>query len=221
VLVKSYSVPRFSRLFLQLICLCILLVSVAEAEDSAYGIQLTPFAGYRFGGEFEDRETGETFELDDDTSYGLIFNYPYTDYTEWELYYSQQSTSVDAAGFAVTDNRFDLDVDYLQIGGTYLFEETRLAVPYFVATVGLTKIDPDFEGASSDNFLSFGVGGGWKFFPGSRIGLRLDGRFLGTFIDSDSTIFCQSGQEGGSCAVALKGDLLYQFEMQAGLIVRF
>jgi opacity protein-like surface antigen len=221
MLVKSSSVIGFSRLFLPPFCFYILLASIAHAEDAAYGIQLTPFAGYRFGGEFEDGETGETFEVDDETSYGLIVNYPYTSYTEWELYYSQQSTSVDAAGFIDTDNRFDLDIDYLQIGGTYLFEATPSAVPYFVATVGLTKIDPDLEGASSDNFLSFGVGGGWKFFPTSRVGLRLDGRFLGTFIDSDSKIFCQSGQEGGGCAVALKGDLMYQFEMQAGLIVRF
>jgi hypothetical protein len=221
MLVKTSVLRRFSRLFLPLIYLWVPLAAVAKAEDSACRIQLTPFAGYRFGGEFEDRETGETFELDDDTSYGLIFNYPYTDYTEWELYYSQQSTSVDAAGFTDTENRFDLDVNYLQIGGTYLFEESRMAVPYFVATVGLANIDPDIEGTSSDNFLSFGVGGGWKFFPASRVGLRLDGRFIGTFIDSDSEIFCQSGQVGGSCAVALKGDLLYQFEMQAGLIVRF
>jgi hypothetical protein len=221
MLVKTFSTCGPRQRVLALISLCILAAPAAHAEDSGYGIQLTPFAGYRFGGEFEDKESGETFELDDDASYGLIFNYPYTDYTEWEIYYSQQSTSVDAAGFTNTDARFDLDVDYLQIGGTYLFEETRAAVPYFVATVGVTKIDPDLEGTSSDNFLSFGVGGGWKFFPASRIGLRLDGRFLGTFIDSDSNVFCQSGQAGGGCAVALKGDLMYQFEVQAGVVMRF
>ncbi len=225
--VEIISNFRLRQLVLAPIGLCILVAPVAHAEDSTRGIELTPFAGYRFGGEFENEEnvetgqTGQTFELADDASYGLIFNYPYTDYTEWEIYYSQQSTSVDAAGFTNTDNRFDLDVDYLQIGGTYLFEETRAAVPYFVATVGVTKIDPDLEGTSSDNFLSFGVGGGWKFFPASRIGLRLDGRFLGTFIDSDSKVFCQSGQAGGGCAVALKGDLMYQFEVQAGVVMRF
>jgi opacity protein-like surface antigen len=204
-----------------LCCAFLLGTSVAYADSSAYGVQVTPFAGYRFGGEFEDKDSGETFELDDDSSYGLSINFPYTDLTEWEIYYSQQSTSVDAAGFSVTDNRFDLDIDYLQIGGTYLFEETPAAVPYFVATVGITRIDPDLEDTSSDSFFSFGVGGGWKFFPASRVGLRLDGRFLGTFIDSDSKIFCQSDETGGGCAVALKGDLLYQFEIQAGLVVRF
>jgi len=218
----EYRIARSSRgAMLLLISLSIAGISVASAENTAIGLQITPFAGYRFGGEFEEKDSGDTFDLDDNSSYGLIVNFPYSDYTEWEIYYSQQSTSVDAAGFANTDQRFDLDVDYLQIGGTYLFQETRVAVPYFVATVGITKLDPDLEGTSSDNFFSFGVGGGWKFFPGSRIGLRLDGRFLGTFIDSNSKVFCQSGESGGRCAIGLKGDLMYQFEMQAGAIVRF
>jgi hypothetical protein len=212
--------------FLALICMTVNVAAAADAEKKLTGFQLTPFAGYRFGGEFEEEDSdeegsNETFELDDSSSIGLIVNFPYTYYTEWEIYYSQQSTSIDAAGFANTEAQFDLDVDYLQIGGTYLFEQAGPAIPYFVATVGATKIDPDLAGTSSDNFLSFGVGGGWKFFPGSRVGLRLDGRFLGTFIDSDSKVFCQSGQAGGSCAVALKGDLMYQFEMQAGVVFRF
>jgi hypothetical protein len=199
----------------------VFVTSGVRAEEPSLDFQLTPFAGYRFGGEFEEEDSNETFELDDDSSYGLIVNFPYTSYTEWEIYYSTQSTSIDAAGFAITENRFDVDVDYLQIGGTYLFEETGSAVPYFVATVGLANIDPDLAGTSSDNFLSFGVGGGWKFFPDRRIGLRLDGRFIGTFIDSDSKVFCQSDESGGGCAVALKGDILYQFEMQAGVVFRF
>jgi len=196
-------------------------VSAAQAAEQLHNFQLTPFAGYRFGGEFEEEDSDETFELDDASSFGLIINFPYTSYTEWEIYYSQQSTSVDAAGFQNTDDRFDLDVDYLQIGGTYLFEQTGPALPYFVATIGATNIDPDLAGTSSDNFLSFGVGGGWKFFPDSRVGFRLDGRFLGTFIDSDSKVFCQSNELGGNCAIAVKGDLMYQFEIQSGIVIRF
>ena len=117
MLVDKLRTSGFMRLIRPLVYVCGLIPPVAHGEDSTYGIQLTPFAGYRFGGEFEDKETGETLELDDDVSYGLIFNYPYTDYTEWEIYYSQQSTSVDAAGFTNTDNRFDMDIDYLQIEG--------------------------------------------------------------------------------------------------------
>jgi opacity protein-like surface antigen len=193
----------------------------AMAADGMRGIELTPFVGYRLGGSFEDRDTEEDYDLDDDSSAGVIFNFPASDFTEWEIYYSKQSTDVDVAGFADTDAQIDVDIEYLQVGGTYLFDRTQKAQPYFVATAGVTKIDPDAAGTSSDTFFSFGVGGGWKFFPNSHVGLRLDGRLIGTLISSDSEIFCKSDSEGGACAVALKGESLYQFEFQAGVVFRF
>ena len=128
---------------------------------------------------------------------------------------------MDLAGFVAGDQKFDLDVNYLQVGGTYLFENNGVSIPYFVATVGATYMKPDAEGTKSDTFLSFGVGGGWKFFPAKRVGLRLDGRFLGTFVDSNSKIFCGSGSSGGGCAITTTGKLLYQFELQAGVTFRF
>jgi len=194
---------------------------MASASESGYKFQLTPFAGYRFGGTFEDQETEAEYELDDNNSYGLILNFPSRGNTEWEVYYSTQSTVVDSAGFVPSDTTLDLDVEYLQVGGTYLFDATKSAVPYIVATIGGTKISPDAPDTKSDTFFSFGIGGGWKFFPASRVGLRLDGRMLGTFISSNSSIFCQSGSGGGSCAIRTSGKLLYQFELQAGVVFRF
>jgi len=202
------------------ICLSLWL-SPASAADGMRGIELTPFVGYRFGGSFEDKETEEDYDLDDNNSAGLIFNFPASEFTEWEIYYSKQSTSVDLAGFVETEAEVDVDIEYLQVGGTYLFDRTQKAQPYFVATAGVTKIDPDAAGTRSDTFFSFGVGGGWKFFPNSHVGLRLDGRVIGTLLSSDSDIFCKSDSEGGACAIQLKGDSLYQFEFQAGVVFRF
>ena len=198
-----------------------LLVQVAIADERPYRLQLTPFAGYRFGGTFEDRDTEDEFTIENDGSYGLTLNFPSRGNTEWEIYYSKQSSEVDAAGFVSNGDPIDLDVEYLQIGGTYLFDEAGPALPYFVATVGGTKISPQGINSKSDTFFSFGVGGGWKYFPTRRVGLRLDGRVLATFLDSDSRIFCQTGANGGSCFISTSGNLLYQFELQAGVIFRF
>jgi opacity protein-like surface antigen len=196
-------------------------VSSVLAADHLRGIEVTPFAGYRFGGSFEDEDTEEDFDLDDDGSLGLILNFPASEFTEYEIYYSRQDTSVDVSGFVVTPARLDMQVEYLQIGGTYLFDTTEKVQPYFVATVGIAKLDPDAAGTNSDTFFSFGVGGGWKFNPNKRVGLRLDGRLLGTLISSDTDIFCQTGPQGNVCAVNIKGESLYQFELQAGVIFRF
>lgn len=199
----------------------LLLATVVAAEENQYTVQITPFAGYRFGGTFEDKETGDEYELNDNSSYGLTVNFPSRGNTEWEVYYSKQSTDLDVAGFVPSDNPVDLDVEYLQIGGTYLFDATARSVPYFVATIGGTKVTPDAPNTKSDTFFSFAAGGGWKLFPSKRVGLRLDGRLLGTFVSSDSKIFCGSGPEGGTCAISTSGKILYQFELQAGIIFRF
>jgi hypothetical protein len=193
----------------------------ANAAEKQYKFQLTPFAGYRIGGTFEDEETEVEYELDNSSAFGLILNFPSRGNTEWEIYYSKQSTEVDIAGFVSGENVLDMDVEYLQIGGTYLFEQSKIAVPYFVATAGVAKMSPDGANTKSDTFFSASAGGGWKYFPASRVGLRLEGRFIGTFIDSNSRIFCQSGAAGGECAISTSGKLLYQFELQAGVIFRF
>ena len=195
--------------------------SISFAKEERYSLQLIPFAGYRFGGTFEDKATAAEYKLDSNSSYGLTVNFPSQANTEWEIYLSSQATALDNAGFEASAEPVDVNVDYLQVGGTYLFPGTAATVPYFVATVGATRIDPDGINSKSDTFFSFGVGGGWKYFPSRRIGLRLDGRLLGTFVSSDSRIFCQSGPSGGSCAISTAGNILYQFEAQLGVIFRF
>jgi hypothetical protein len=219
-------VPSIRQIFGQVASVITVLVislsaSPVDAAEKQYKFQLTPFAGYRFGGTFEDKETEVEYDLDDNPSFGLILNFPSRGNTEWEIYYSKQSTEVDVAGFTTGENALDMDVEYLQVGGTYLFPQSKNAVPYFVATAGVAKMSPDAANTKSDTFFSVGVGGGWKYFPANRVGLRLDGRFIGTFVDSNSQIFCGSGPDGGGCAISTSGKLLYQFELQAGVVFRF
>jgi hypothetical protein len=182
-------------------------------------LQITPFAGIRFGGTvdgYDEFGDARQVELDDSPSLGVIVNWPSVGPTEWEVYASHQSTD-----YAVTPAPGDtgkLELSYLQLGGTYLFEEAGPSQPYFVATAGLTHAKATNYG--SDNYFSFAAGGGWKFFPAKRVGLRLDGRFIGTLISSNSAIFCQ-GSGGATCAVNVSGKVLWQFEMQAGVVFRF
>ena len=193
----------------------------AVAADDGYRYELTPFVSQRFGGTFEDRDTGDDFELDDSSAYGFIFGFPWDYNTQFEVYYSHQDTDLDDAGFISSGNPVGVELDTLQIGGTYFFEPRGDTVPFFSATLGGTKIKPDAPGTKSDTVLSFGVGGGWKFFNSERIGVRLEGRFNGILIDSNSDIFCASGPGGSGCLINTKGEILWQFEAQAGVIFRF
>ena len=168
------------------------------ARQTDYRFEMTPFAGYRVGGTFEDETTDAEFELDNAGSFGLIVNMRETANTEWELMFSHQKTEINLDGGPGPATAIDINVDYLQIGGTYLGDGYR-ARPYLVATVGLAHLDPASAGLPSDTFFAFSIGGGWKLRPSERLGLRLEGRFYGTVIDADSKIFCVSGPAGAGC----------------------
>jgi hypothetical protein len=56
-----------------------------------------------------------------------------------------------------------------------------------------------------------------KLFATDRIGLRLEGRWFGTFFNGSGSAFCSSG----ACAINLEGDVFSQFVANAGLIVAF
>ena len=206
------------------LCLACLFIAVSSgAQEPAgkrgYRFEVTPFAGYRVGGTFEDETSGTRLELNDGGSFGLILNMRADANTEYELMFSHQDTEIDLGG-TPGGQAIDIDVDYLQVGGTYL-GDGRMARPYMVATIGLAHLDPGSAGLPSDTFFAFSIGGGWKLRPRERIGLRLEGRFYGTVVDSDSKIFCTSGPSGLSCLINTKAQMLWQWEMLAGLTFRF
>jgi opacity protein-like surface antigen len=196
-----------------------LLAQAAAAEVTPYRFSLTPHAGYVLGGQFEDDDTGDEVDLDEAAGLGLILNAPFDDRTEWEVFYSRQETDIDDTTVAI-DPGLDITIHYLQIGGTYV-GEGRTARPYMVATIGGSHIDPDSSDFDSDTFFAFGIGGGLQVFPASRVGLRLEGRLFGSFIDSDTALFCRSGPAGSQCLIRTEGDMLWQWDMFAGVTVRF
>ena len=193
--------------------------SAAGAQDSPGTFELTAYGGYRFGGTFEDVTTDEEIDLDDDAGFGLIANLRESSNTQWELIYSRQQTSADLSALSQPQSTIDVRLQSLQVGGTYLGEGER-ARPYLAATIGGTHVEPDslFDG---DTFWSFSIGGGLQVAPSNRIGLRLEARVWGTLVDSDSSLFCESGAQGGLCAIETDSRMLWQFETFAGVVFRF
>ncbi len=200
--------------------ICSLAVTPVAAEEKPSRFELTPFAGYQFGGEFELEGSDTELELDEAQSFGLIFNMDIDADRQYEFYYSRQETELDNKGLFLNEPVLDLDVEYLHVGGTVAFAGDSVR-PYVVGTIGLSRFDPQGSGLDSETFFSFSFGGGAKFFADKRVGLRLEGRFFATLIDSDSEIFCRSGADTNFCAVKVDGDLLLQWQAMAGLVFRF
>ena len=191
-----------------------------NVAEQGHRFQIAPFAGYRLGGTFEDQLSEAKLDLDDAGSYGLVLNLRESPNTEWELGYSHQSTNVETAGVTDNGSKLDLDVEYLQFGGTYIGPHD-LARPFMVATIGLAHFDPEASALESETYFAFSIGGGVKLWPANRFGLRLEGRFYGTVLDSESKIFCTSSSEGSGCLISTKADVLWQWEMMLGAIMRF
>lgn len=191
----------------------------ACAEVAAYRVSVTPFIGYRVGGQFSNSDTGDEVDLGNAGSFGLIINAPADYTTEWELFYSRQSAGIDTSTVPI-DPDLNIDISYFQAGGTYVFEGAPIR-PFISAGIGASQFSPDQSQYNSETYFAFSIGAGAHIFPESRVGLRLEGRLFGSVIDSNSNIFCRSNESGASCAIVADGDILWQWEVFAGVTARF
>jgi opacity protein-like surface antigen len=190
------------------------------AQERDFNIELTPFGAYRVGGRFEEKGTSLAIKLDESESYGFIFNARHSPNTWWEILYSRQETTADATGLGVTDPRPELTVEYLQAGGTYMWDGERVR-PFLAATLGGTRVDVSTAGFDSDTFWSGSLGLGLQIAPTSRLGLRLEARGYGSLLDSSSDLWCQFGPMNNVCAVRIDGKIMWQVEALLGIVFRF
>lgn len=196
---------------------------VATADTNVIPLfSVTPLGGYTFGGEFEDEAATASVEVEDAAHYGLIVNLRESANTQWEVFYARQESAAELTELpaGAPAGSVDLDVQYLQVGGTYVADGLR-ARPFLAATVGATRFDPDPLTFDSENFFSFGLGAGWQFAPTERLGLRLESRLLGTFLRSDSALFCETGPAENLCAISTDSDMYWQLQASLGVVFRF
>jgi hypothetical protein len=209
--------PR--RIFIGLagvaMCAAAATASAEQSEQSYNSFEITPFYGYMAGGEFEDPVDGTDRDLDEDNNFGVIFNAAVDEWRHYELLYSSQSTQIDGSV------PMDLDVQYLQIGGTVSNPDAEHVIPYFGMTVGAARFSPDLAGLDDETKLAFSIAGGVKVPITERIGLRFDVRAFVSLLDTDGNIFCVSDSAGGACAIRAKSDTLLQYSAGLGLIVGF
>lgn len=175
--------------------------------------EITPFYGYRFGGEFKDTLTRNTVKISEENIVGFLVNIDRDAHSQYEFLYSHQSSEVTST---TSTPNFDVDIDYFHFGGTALWPNDNI-IPFLAGGLGLTHMSPDISGSDSATRFSFSLGGGLKWFPGKRVGVRLEARAYGTLVNSGSAIFCTNG----NCNFSVSGNLFTQFETNVGIIFRF
>jgi opacity protein-like surface antigen len=180
--------------------------------------EFTPFTGQRFGGSFELDNHYNNLDLDNSTDWGFTISRAASDSTRYEFLYSHQNSSL--ADTTDPDNAFGLDVHYLHLGGTvdvYSAEYYQEKfIPYITGGLGMTFMNPSQRGYEDETRFSLSVGGGLKWYPTQRLGIRFEMRGYSTLIDSNEALFCDPG-----CTLQIEGDAFPQFETNLGLIFSF
>ena len=178
-------------------------------------IEVSPFAGYRFGGDFFEVVAGQPVDLDGAHSLGIVLNVPLWDGLQVEGLFTHQRARVRVpAGALRPASQLQVSVDHWQAGGLQEYGRGRVR-PFLTGTLGLSRF-----GVSGDNEIRFtvGAGGGVKMFPTQHVGVRLDGRVFATFLDADA----RAGVCGaGGCILSFYADVLWQADFTAGLVIRF
>jgi len=214
------DMTRMHGFRLALLSTLVLHAAPLAAQEETFKFELTPFAAYRMGGSFEERDSGARVELNDSNAQGITFNIKANPNGQYELLYSRQSTDARTEGFLINDPTIDLDVETFHFGGTYLFdgENTR---PFLALTLGITQFDPGIADSGSESFFSASFGGGVQLNATKRLGIRLEARAFTTFVEDDSNIFCASSGGAGACLIQVDARTLTQWEARAGLVFRF
>lgn len=195
--------------------LALLLLGSAVAASAAE-IELTPFYGYRFGGDF-DHVPGFELEIEDGDAYGIALGFATSEESQIELLWSRQETDLQVKLVAEPQSTFGLTVDRYHIGGLYLPPTGDDALrPFVTFSLGITVFNPS-EGKSEDKF-SVSLGGGLKYYFGDHVGLRLQALWTPTYINSTAEgIFCGPF----TCYVVEDSHYVQQIEVSAGLIIGF
>jgi hypothetical protein len=186
-------------------------------------VEVTPFAGVRFGGTL-DLQAGSPTEatLKDGSSYGFSAGVRFDDVSLIEFRWTHVVSALrfDAPLVSLGDAIGDVTLNQFLMDFTREWDVTEVKGlrSYLVGSVGATHVS-----AAHDAFtrFSFGLGGGLKEFLGSHFAIRAEARWMGIWINPEVGAFACGTVAAGGCVVVLTGPVTQQFELTIAPVLRF
>jgi hypothetical protein len=186
--------------------------------------EVTPVAGYQWGGSFETNGGGGLpagdLRLVDSFAWGAILSFLAQAGSAVELSYLRQDTDVefDPAGTGGNTNLGGFSINYIQIGGRQEFGHAAVH-PFISGSLGIGILDPAAGDLNSSTRFSWSLGGGAKYTLASgRFGLRSDIKFWSTPVPSGE-IGYWCGFYG--CFASEGTDWITQGQVSGGLVFLF
>lgn len=200
----------------------------ALAQVSVEPIEVTPFAGYLFGGSFLNSPTipqagFDQISLANHLDYGVRIGFNLSPAIEPEIQWSRSETHLVFTPSYPNFSRVDSTIDYFLVGASYNFSSGNIR-PYVSLSLGADTLSvntPPFalvglQLAPATTF-AVSVGVGVKMFVTSNFGFRLEARGYGSEVPSSYVASCTAGPLTASCfrSWLLNGDLT------GGLVIAF
>lgn len=206
------------------LCVAAAPVEAQLTEVSYKRFEITPFAGYQWGGSFDTQGSSSvppgTLRLKDSFAWGGILSVLASMGSAVELTYLRQDTDIefDEVGGPVRDLG-GFAINYIQIGGRQEFGQSVKLRPFIQGSLGIGIFDPKEGDLGSSTRFSWSIGGGTKYmFASETAGIRADIRLWGTPVPSGEIgVWC-----GFYACVATEGtEWVTQGQLTGGLVLVF
>src|ERR1700761_4153067 len=184
----------------------------AALGDEPLGFSISPFFGYRVGGGFRLSDTGQRISLSDHDAVALALDFRADDWSQYELFYSRQSTDLRGTGFVPVNTV----VEYLHVGGTVALADEGWIKSYFGGGLGVTRLSPGLAPGSDETRFSLSLALGLRAPLTQHFSLRLEARGYFTPLNANTAVFCRSDQGGALCQIRARGSSLFQGDFLAG-----
>ena len=197
------------------------------ATETISATEISVLAGFQLNDEFivtddvttdpppeEPGQPGTSIGVDNGGSAALAldFNFGSDPTDRLGVYFSTHATDIDAnAGLSDSGIR----VSHLHFTGTKLYDMGGWS-GFAVAGLGATLLEPDDSSLESSTEFSMQVGGGALVPITKHLLLRFDARWMPTFTGTGAAGICKGG-----CVIAVDSDLYHQFQLNAGISLRF
>ena len=201
----------------------LLTVSAGAALAQGYydsrsgGLEIIPFAGYRWGGGMSSISGVRSFDTQDNVAAGVALDFRTPGNSAAEIYWSHFAGDINATlnnGTKLTEGPLQRD-DIMLNGIWYAYRANPRLLPYFSAGLG-GSIFSTPKTASVGRF-AWNIGAGLRRDIGQRLGIRADGRWMLTWVTTGTGMWCDPYY---GCYSVGTGEYYDQFELTGGLILR-
>jgi len=183
--------------------------SAQPMQKALSHVELTPFAGFQYGGGF-DTAAGRHVSLDAGLEYGGVLGIRTGERWFLEALYSRQE-----AALGSDDGPFDVTVERLM--GGLSEERGNGPTKYFgVILLGATRFRPKLGDYTSKSNFTVALGLGFKHLFSRNLGFRAEARGFYVRTESGGGLFC-----AGGCLFVFNSSGLWQGDLAGGLVLAF